>query len=379
MKIQSSNIQMHSNRTYSSYVEKKQASMITTDEQAATIEFSEESKSLVEQMEEKKKELKKQAKEQQQQNLADLIEEQARAQRTKEPVVTEPEEDYKIKVLKKILEMLRRMQKGERYCKEESLKEVKAEFKSLQATQARGEITLKGAGVPIQSGNVKASTGWTKTTVTSAFVSEAEHTAYTASGVARTADGRELSFGVTVEMSRAFCAKYESFIQEDYVCTDPLVINLDSNVPSVTDQKFLFDLDSDGKEEKISFAGKGSGFLALDKNQDGKINDGSELFGTKSGNGFADLAQYDKDKNGWIDENDEVFEKLRIWTKDEEGKDHLITLKEADVGAIYLSYNGTEFSLKNEEHQTNAIVRNTGIYLKESGGVSTIQHIDLTT
>ena len=41
---------------------------------------------------------------------------------------------------------------------------------------------------------------------------------------------------------------------------------------------------------------------ALDINEDGKINDGKELFGTASGNGFGDLAAYDQDNNGWIDE-----------------------------------------------------------------------------
>ena len=56
---------------------------------------------------------------------------------------------------------------------------------------------------------------------------------------------------------------------------------MDSNITSISDQKFKFDINADGKEDDISFVGKGSGFLALDKNGDGKINDGSELFGTK--------------------------------------------------------------------------------------------------
>ena len=160
--------------------------------------------------------------------------------------------------------------------------------------------------------------------------------------------------------------------------TDPLVINLDSNVASVSDMKFLFDLDADGKEEEISFAGRGSGFLALDKNGDGKINDGSELFGTKSGDGFGDLAAYDEDGNGWIDEADSVFKDLKIWTKDENGKDVLMNLKDADVGAIYLGSAQTEFSLNNQAtQQTNGIIRKTGVYLKESGGVGTVQHVDL--
>ena len=53
--------------------------------------------------------------------------------------------------------------------------------------------------------------------------------------------------------------------------------------------------------------GKGSGFLALDKDGNGKIDDGNELFGTKSSDGFGDLREYDSDGSGWIDENDEIL------------------------------------------------------------------------
>ena len=60
-------------------------------------------------------------------------------------------------------------------------------------------------------------------------------------------------------------------------------------------------------------------FLALDLNGDGRINNGSELFGALSGNGFADLAQYDSDANGWIDENDEIFQRLKVWSGADDG------------------------------------------------------------
>lgn len=48
----------------------------------------------------------------------------------------------------------------------------------------------------------------------------------------------------------------------------------------------------------------GGVFLALDKNGDSVINDGKELFGAATGQGFKELAIYDSDKNYWIDEND---------------------------------------------------------------------------
>ena len=136
-------------------------------------------------------------------------------------------------------------------------------------------------------------------------------------------------------------------------------------------------LDADGKEESISFAGKGSGFLALDKNNDGKINDGSELFGTRSGDGFKDLAAYDNDGNGWIDENDDIWNKLKIMTYDENGKEQLYTLAQAGVGAICLSKVGTEFSQKDENQATSSVIRSTGVFLYENGMAGTVQHLDV--
>lgn len=47
----------------------------------------------------------------------------------------------------------------------------------------------------------------------------------------------------------------------------------------MTSQRFKFDLNADGQNEDINFATNGSGYLALDRNGDGRINNGSELFG----------------------------------------------------------------------------------------------------
>lgn len=66
-------------------------------------------------------------------------------------------------------------------------------------------------------------------------------------------------------MSRSFQASYEAYSESTYVLCDPLVFNFEGNTADITDQKFMFDLDCDGKEEEISSLGKGSGFLALDK------------------------------------------------------------------------------------------------------------------
>ena len=212
------------------------------------------------------------------------------------------------------------------------------------------------------------------------YYEENETTTFSTDGVVKTSDGREISFNVELTMSRSF-TQYASetidFGSPRFM--DPLVINLDAPAADVKDQKFLFDLDADGHDEAISRLGAGSGFLALDKNGDGTVNDGTELFGALSGDGFADLAKYDSDKNGWIDEADEIFDKLLIWSKDENGKDQLVGLGKAGVGAIYLGAQNTPFSMKNAQNETNAMVRQTGMFLYETGGVGTIQQLDLAT
>ncbi len=208
---------------------------------------------------------------------------------------------------------------------------------------------------------------------------ESEKTSFATEGKVVTASGKEISFNVEVSMSRSFYEQTSTVIDMSAVkLTDPLVINLDTDAVSVSDQKFYFDLDADGHQEQISRLNAGSGFLALDKNGDGIINDGSELFGTTSGNGFADLAQYDQDGNGWIDEADEIFDKLLIWQKDENGNDVLRGLGAAGVGAIYLGNVNTEFSLNSQaDNKTNAVVRQTGMFLYENGNAGTVQQIDL--
>lgn len=209
---------------------------------------------------------------------------------------------------------------------------------------------------------------------------EAEQTQFQAQGIVKTADGREIAFKLQLSMSREYLQQNDVSVRLGDAARqakDPLVINFNGSAAQLTATKFSFDLDADGSAENISFVSPGSGFLALDKNQDGKINNGSELFGPASGNGFSELAAYDQDGNQWIDENDAVFSQLRVWSKDAQQNDHLATLKEAGVGALYLGNVATEFSHKNADNQLNAQVRSSGIYLNENGSLGSLQQIDL--
>ncbi|MCR4617543.1 MAG: hypothetical protein K5669_05085 [Lachnospiraceae bacterium] len=208
--------------------------------------------------------------------------------------------------------------------------------------------------------------------------SEYEETSFSAKGIVRTADGRELDFNIDVSMSRSFVRETSRSLNLSFVTTcDPLVINLDSNPATVSDQKIRFDIDGDGELDTVNSLGPGSGYLALDKNGDGKINDGTELFGTKSGDGFKDLSLYDEDGNGWIDEDDDIWSKLKIWVTDEKGRSKLYSLSEAGVGALCLNATETQFSDTDDDNNAKAYIRSTGIFLYENGFAGTLQHLDL--
>lgn len=215
---------------------------------------------------------------------------------------------------------------------------------------------------------------------TETYYMQEQSASFQTQGQVVTADGRTIDFNLNVRMSSRFEAYYkESFdIQKAVNLCDPLVINLDSSPATVSDQTFYFDLDGDGVEEDIHKLNSGSGYLALDKNNDGKINDGNELFGTASGDGFADLAKYDEDGNGWIDENDAIWNHLKIWVQTEQGP-QLYSLADKGVGAICLNRMPTYYTQYDKDGEVSAVVRSTGMFLYENGAAGSMQHLDLAT
>lgn len=208
---------------------------------------------------------------------------------------------------------------------------------------------------------------------------ESEHTTFSAEGVMKTTDGKEITFAVDVSLSREFMREQNLSIRIGDAARkiDPLVINFNGTAAQLTDTKFSFDIDSDGRVEQISFVAPNSGFLALDHNDDGRINNGNELFGPTAGNGFAELAVYDADHNNWIDENDSIYSRLRIWSKDAQGSDTLVALGQKGIGAIYLGHLNTTFDLKDKQNRLQGSLKSFGIYVNENGSVGTIQQVDL--
>lgn len=206
---------------------------------------------------------------------------------------------------------------------------------------------------------------------------EAEQVSFQAQGLVKTGDGREIRFDMQMNMSRELYQSEHVSLKAGDAAIDPLVIEFGQPFAKFSGQKVNFDLDSDGSMEEIPFLASGSGFLMLDKNNDGKATDGSELFGPSTGQGFSELAAYDADGNQWIDENDPIYNKLRIWTKDANGQDQLLALGQAGVGAIYLGNVATEFSMKDAAGNAQGQMRTSSVFLKENGQVGMVKQIDL--
>jgi hypothetical protein len=149
--------------------------------------------------------------------------------------------------------------------------------------------------------------------------------------------------------------------QPDWPWNDPIIIDLAGAGYTLTNLQsgVFFDFFGTGTRRLTSWtaAGANVGFLALDRNGNGRIDDGTELFSNISpqprrgksgkGNGFLALAEFDKPENGgngdgWITNADAIFPKLLVWVdKNHDGisqPSELFSLTQAGIQAISLDY-----------------------------------------
>lgn len=146
---------------------------------------------------------------------------------------------------------------------------------------------------------------------------------------------------------------------------DPLLFDLDGDGLELTtaDDGILFDLDADGKTDRTSAPAGGDAFLAIDRNGNNRIDDGRELFGDQNGarDGFAELARLDHNNDGWINNDDEDFNRLLLF--DGHG---LRSLSGAGITAISLAAKSVF-----EQINGNDVV-GTADFVKNDGGRGTV-------
>lgn len=203
-------------------------------------------------------------------------------------------------------------------------------------------------------------------------VKESERTDVCGQGCVRTQDGRQIAFDFSLRLARDVELTSTRLDSGTATLQDPLVLSFDGKAAELSAERIRFDLDADGKAEEIPGLGKHCGFLVFDCNGNGKADDGRELFGVASGNGFADLAELDDDRNGWIDENDAAYQKLAVWSGD-----GLSSLAQRGVGALYTGSVEAPFTLKTADNALLGQIRAAGVYLTESGEVGHLQQVDL--
>lgn len=165
---------------------------------------------------------------------------------------------------------------------------------------------------------------------------------------------------------------------------DPLIIDLGASgidLKSV-EHGVYFDLDNNDFAEKTAWIGEEDGFLAFDRNGNGTIDNGGELFGdqvilkdgSKSISGFEALREMDDNEDDMIDGEDTAFDKLRVWIDaNHNGKsepDELKSLNELHIVSISLDYK--ELSLVDDETGTR-IAETANVMVDYDGSLTTTQ------
>jgi hypothetical protein len=157
----------------------------------------------------------------------------------------------------------------------------------------------------------------------------------------------------------------------------PIIIDLNNDGYNLTNAAngVRFDLRGDGKTHPWSWTARGSddAFLALDRNGDGRITSGKELFGnnteqpvSEEPNGFTALRVFDQNDDGWINEKDVVHQKLLLWVDaNHDGvsqRQELQPLKPGKVEGVSLDY---KLSKRSDRHgnqfKFKALARISGI------------------
>ncbi|MBN2782036.1 MAG: hypothetical protein JXQ66_02220 [Campylobacterales bacterium] len=192
-------------------------------------------------------------------------------------------------------------------------------------------------------------------------------------GSAKTSDNKKIDFSLSIHWNEEFVQTSRAMIQDGKVFQDPLIISFDG-MPPVASEQFEFDLNKNA--DKLNFLNNGA-YLVNDKNKNNIADDGSELFGTKSGDGFLVLKQHDDDKNGWIDSSDSIYKNLKLWRPELDGDNQLVSLEEMGIGAISLTSTQIDFISKSSIDTPIANYKDASVALGEDGKAYGVFSVDL--
>jgi hypothetical protein len=183
-----------------------------------------------------------------------------------------------------------------------------------------------------------------------------------------------LEDGSSFSWSMQFAMSYEEFSYSERTeqpMKDPLVMSFNGRPVELSGQSSVFNLTDNAKS--IQQLAQGQYYLAKDSNNNGAIDSGKELFGPTTGQGFAELASYDEDQNGLIDQQDPIWQSLWLWRPEEKG---LYSLKDMGVVALSVDSIATPFNLRHNNEIQGRLERSS-IFITEDKNVGLLQQIDL--
>ena len=252
----------------------------------------------------------------------------------------------------------------------QALQAVADAHPTAQAAQAQAAQAPAAQAQAAQAPAAPAQPDWGYREDLQVSVTETEQTSFAAAATVTTADGRQISVGTAFELARSTQVDESVSVRAGAALHDPLVLNTGVGAPMVGSGTQAVDVNNDGTAEQVAALASGSSYLVRDLNGNGIVDNGSELFGPATNNGFAELSAADSDKNGWIDEADAAWSQLGLWSGN--AGDAIQSLGAAGVGAIATGSVATPFSY-GEGGQLSA----AGVYLHENGQAGVVGEVNL--
>ncbi|WHU01956.1 cadherin domain-containing protein [Sphingomonas sp. NIBR02145] len=175
-----------------------------------------------------------------------------------------------------------------------------------------------------------------------------------------------------------------TFLKHDTNSVPPIVLDLDGDgieLVSAPDSPIYFDMDLDGIGDQTGWVGSDDGFLALDRNGNGIIDDASEIsFASDAEGAMSDLEglrAFDSNANGFLDAGDARFGEFRVWRDaNQDGisqASELLTLAQLGIVQMNLSLDLTGA----EPGEVENTIYGTTQYLRADGTTGTVGDVFL--
>ncbi|MEN8820383.1 MAG: hypothetical protein ABF271_04675 [Abyssibacter sp.] len=204
---------------------------------------------------------------------------------------------------------------------------------------------------------------------------EHEQFAFAARGLIQTEDGQQIEVEINLSMQRSLVERssLELTVGDAPRLKDPLVINFNGRAAELTSDRFAFDLDADGLADQLPGLAAGHALVVIDRNGNGRIDDGREVLGALSGDAYGDLRKLDDDGNGFVDAGDAAFDQLGLWRP---GQSDIDALKNSVIGALSTDSAATLFQLTDEARELAGQLQRTGVWIGDNGEAGTVQQLD---